>query len=133
MARSTDCLPSRSRKKFRSLGSAIINSGMAFGIALGLMTSSWLVYDRGYSRRMPFLCHGDTFGTGRGCYLALCEREKRTADAEGKPVQKGKFSDLLKNRNLILTYIMVFCSLFGFFVILTRLPYYLQKRARYCR
>lgn len=65
------------------------------------------------------LCHGDTFGAGRGCYLALCEREKRTADAEGKPVQKGKFSDLLKNRNLILTYIMVFCSLFGFFVILT--------------
>ncbi|PMC11622.1 MFS transporter, partial [Klebsiella aerogenes] len=55
------------------------------------------------------------------------KEKKRTADAEGKPVQKGKFSDLLKNRNLILTYIMVFCSLFGFFVILTWLPYYLQN------
>lgn len=42
-------------QKYRSLGSAIINSGMAFGIALGLMASSWLVYDRGYSWRTPFL------------------------------------------------------------------------------
>lgn len=57
----------------------------------------------------------------------LVKEKKRNADVAGQQVKKGKFSDLLKNRNLILTYVMVFCSLFGFFVILTWLPYYLQS------
>lgn len=114
-------------KKYRSLGSAIINSGMAFGIALGLMTSSWLVYDKGYSWRMPFYAMAiPSILVGVAIWLFVKEK-KRSKDENGQAVKKGKFSDLLKNRNLILTYIMVFCSLFGFFVILTWLPYYLQN------
>ena len=104
-------------EKFRSLGSAIINSGMAFGIALGLMTSSWLVYDR-VTRRMPFYAMAIP-SVLVGVAIWLFVKEKTHRRRRGQAGTKGKFSDLLKNRNLILTYIMVFCSLFGFFVILT--------------
>ncbi|WP_058912300.1 MFS transporter [Entomohabitans teleogrylli] len=115
-------------KKYRSLGSAIINSGMAFGIALGLMTSSWLVFDKGYSWRMPFYAMAvPSVLVGIAIWLFVKEKKRSALEEGGQPVKKGKFSDLLKNRNLIITYIMVFCSLFGFFVILTWLPYYLQS------
>lgn len=40
---------------------------------------------------------------------------------------KAKFTDLLKNRNLLLTYLLVFCSLYGFFVMCTWLPVYLEE------
>jgi hypothetical protein len=45
---------------------------------------------------------------------------------------KSKFTDLFKNRNLLLVYLMVFCSLFGFFVILTVAALLPAKRARHC-
>lgn len=115
-------------KKYRSLGSAIINSGMAFGIALGLMASSWLVYDQGYSWRKPFFVMSiPTLLTGLAIWLFVKEKKRQPVEAGGVAKPKSKFTDLFKNRNLLLVYLMVFCSLFGFFVILTWLPYYLQS------
>ncbi|MEX0533843.1 MFS transporter [Raoultella terrigena] len=115
-------------KKYRSLGSAIINSGMAFGIALGLMASSWLVYDQGYSWRTPFFVMSiPTLLTGLAIWLFVKEKKRQPVEAGGVAKPKSKFTDLFKNRNLLLVYLMVFCSLFGFFVILTWLPYYLQS------
>ncbi|ANZ04176.1 MULTISPECIES: MFS transporter [Raoultella] len=115
-------------KKYRSLGSAIINSGMAFGIALGLMASSWLVYDQGYSWRTPFFVMSiPTLLTGMAIWLFVKEKKRQPVEAGGVAKPKSKFTDLFKNRNLLLVYLMVFCSLFGFFVILTWLPYYLQS------
>lgn len=115
-------------KKYRSLGSAIINSGMAFGIALGLMASSWLVYDQGYSWRTPFFVMSiPTLLTGLAIWLFVKEKKRQPVEASGVAKPKSKFTDLFKNRNLLLVYLMVFCSLFGFFVILTWLPYYLQS------
>ena len=115
-------------KKYRSLGSAIINSGMAFGIALGLMASSWLVYDQGYSWRTPFFVMSiPTLLTGLAIWLFVKEKMRQPVEAGGVAKPKSKFTDLFKNRNLLLVYLMVFCSLFGFFVILTWLPYYLQS------
>lgn len=115
-------------KKYRSLGSAIINSGMAFGIALGLMASSWLVYDQGYSWRTPFFAMSiPTLLTGLAIWLFVKEKKRQPVETGGVAKPKSKFTDLFKNRNLLLVYLMVFCSLFGFFVILTWLPYYLQS------
>lgn len=115
-------------KKYRSLGSAIINSGMAFGIALGLMASSWLMYDQGYSWRTPFFVMSiPTLLTGLAIWLFVKEKKRQPVEAGGVAKPKSKFTDLFKNRNLLLVYLMVFCSLFGFFVILTWLPYYLQS------
>ena len=101
---------------------------MAFGIALGLMSSSWLVYDQGHSWRMPFYAMAvPSILTGLAIWFFVKEKKRSAVTADGVVVKKGKFSDLLKNRNLLLVYLMVFCSLFGFFVILTWLPYYLQS------
>jgi MFS family permease len=111
-------------KEHRSLGSAIINSGMAFGIALGLMASSWMAYTLGYGWRTPFyLMAIPTVVTGLLIWW-LVKEDRRTPAASGA-APKVPFRALL-NRNLLLTYLMVFCSLFGFFMILTWLPYYLQ-------
>lgn len=112
--------------QYRSLGSAIINSGMAFGIALGLMASSFLAYTLGYGWRTPFyLMALPTILTGALIWLLVKENPRPAAGAAQAP-QQGAFLALVRNRNLQLTYLMVFCSLFGFFMILTWLPYYLQ-------
>lgn len=79
-------------KKYRSLGSAIINSGMAFGIALGLMTSSWLVYDQGHSWRMPFYAMAiPSVLVGVAIWL-LVKEKKRNADVAGQQVKKGNLA-----------------------------------------
>lgn len=110
--------------KYRSLGSAIINSGMAFGIALGLMSSSYLVYDLNMNWHAPFYAFAlPTILVGVLIWLVIREKPRARGAAA---VQKASLGSLLRNRNLLLTYIMVFCSLFGFFMILTWLPYYLQ-------
>ena len=112
-------------QKFRSVGSALINSGMAFGIALGLMVSSYLAYTLGHGWRMPFFVMSiPTVLVGLLIWYLI--RENPRAPAAANSGASGSFSALIKNRNLLLTYLMVFCSLFGFFMILTWLPYYLQ-------
>ena len=112
--------------QYRSLGSAIINSGMAFGIALGLMASSFLAYTLGYGWRAPFyLMAVPTILTGLLIWF-LVKENPRPAAAAAQGSQQGAFMALVRNRNLQVTYLMVFCSLFGFFMILTWLPYYLQ-------
>ncbi|MGC4076907.1 MAG: MFS transporter [Rubrivivax sp.] len=109
----------------RSLGMALINSGMAFGIALGLMASSWVAHTLELGWRTPFYFMAvPTIVTGLLIAWLIKENPRRPgALAEA---HTRSFTSLLKNRNLLVTYVMVFCSLFGFFMILTWLPYYLQ-------
>ena len=109
----------------RSVGMALINSGMAFGIALGLMASSWVAHTLEMGWRMPFFFMAvPTVVTG--LLIAWLIKENPRPVQTQAQAQKSSFSSLLKNRNLLVTYAMVFCSLFGFFMILTWLPYYLQ-------
>jgi MFS family permease len=109
----------------RSLGSAVINSGMAFGIALGLMASSYMAYTLDWGWRLPFILMAiPTVVTGLLIWFLIKENPRPSGSAAA--AQQGAFLRLLKNRNLLIVYLMVFCSLFGFFMILTWLPYYLQ-------
>ncbi|MBZ8139297.1 MFS transporter [Rubrivivax gelatinosus] len=111
----------------RSLGSALINSGMAFGIALGLMVSSWVAHSLGYGWRAPFFVMAvPTVVMALLIWWLIKENPRPTGAQAQAHSNKGAFTALLKNRNLLVTYVMVFCSLFGFFMILTWLPYYLQ-------
>ena len=41
--------------------------------------------------------------------------------------ERDRFWDLFKNRNLVMAYITTFYSIYGFFVIITWLPYYLES------
>lgn len=116
--------------KYRTLGSAVINSGQAFGITLGLVASSYIAFDLEGGWKMPFYVFAiPTILVGIGIFFFVKD-PKKNAPAVGaaetdKP--KAKFSDLFKNRNLCLTYLIVFCSLYGFFVMCTWLPVYLEE------
>lgn len=115
--------------KYRSIGSAVINSGQAFGISLGLIISSWLVFDLNLGWHMPFLIMSvPTLVVG--LLIAFFVKEKRATKVDAAQATaatpKVSIGSLLRNKNLVIVYIMVFCSLYGFFVVLTWLPYYLQ-------
>lgn len=118
--------------KHRGFGSAIINSGMAFGISLGLIGAGFIINTLGLSWRYSFYIFAiPTILIG--LLVKVFIRENPPAEDAGSPPQataeetpaltKGKGL----NRNITAIYVMVFCSLFGFFVIQTWLPYYLQN------
>jgi MFS family permease len=70
---------------------------MAFGIALGLMASSWLVYDQGYSWRTPFFVMSiPTLLTGLAIWLFVKEKKRQPVEAGGVAKPKSKFTDLFK-------------------------------------
>ncbi|MDX1301452.1 MFS transporter [Photobacterium sp.] len=110
----------------RSFGTAIINSGMAVGTAGGFMVASWLVYDLGFTWRMPFYVMAIPTIIVALLILFFVKEKKKEASSD-QETEKVSFLELIKDKNLLRVYVTVFCSLFGFFVILTWLPYYLQS------
>ena len=127
-ALSSEAIP----KKWLALGSAIIGSGMSFGIALGYNLSSIMVSNYETSWKMPFFAIAiPIFILAVVMLIFLKEKapviegQKTLGDQPDAP--KGSFWDLFKNRNLVMAYITIFCSIYGFFVIITWLPYYLEN------
>ncbi|MEJ8547558.1 MFS transporter [Brevibacillus borstelensis] len=116
--------------KYRTLGTAIINSGQAFGTAIGLIAASIITLEWNMSWRTPFYFFLiPTIIVGFLIWWIVKEEPKKKAEDSAEnaaPARKVKLSELFKNRNLVVTYITVFCSLYGFFMILTWLPFYLQ-------
>jgi MFS family permease len=113
-------------KKYRGLSSAIINSGMALGISAGFIASSYLTYTLHKSWQTSFFIFG-----GLTAVVAILigvfvkDDVKKTTPTKKEPAEKADLK-LLFSRNHIFTYILIFCSLYGFFGMLTWLPYYLQ-------
>jgi MFS family permease len=115
--------------KYRGFSSALINSGMAVGISLGFIASSYFTFTLNKPWQFTFYLFA-----GMTVIVALLigifvkdEKKGETVPAELKE-NKPQQSDIkvLFSRNHILTYILIFCSLYGFFGMLTWLPYYLQ-------
>ncbi|WP_042354764.1 MFS transporter [Bacillus rubiinfantis] len=110
-----------------TLGSAIINSGMAFGTSLGYYISSYSVGVYGMSWRTPFFIIAvPVVLIGLAMWWVVKDKpktkEQKAAENGG---QKLKAKDLF-NRNLIAAYVTIFCSIYGFFVVINWLPYYLE-------
>ncbi len=121
---STEAIP----KKHITVGSAIINSGMAFGISIGYFISSYTVDTLGMSWRAPFYVVAiPVVLIGLAMWWVIKDKPKAQAQAgsEEDPPQKLKFKDLF-SRNLICAYITIFCAIYAFFVVVTWIPYYLQ-------
>lgn len=119
----TDNIP----KKYLTMGTAIINSGMALGISLGYMLSSYFTLELGWSWRIPFyLMIIPTLITAGIIWLTLRPRPELKDITKEPSEEKVNVWEQLKNRNVIAILIMVFCSLYGFFMIITWLPQYLQ-------
>ena len=121
-ALSSEAIP----KKKLTMGTAVINSGMALGISGGYMLSSKVVLQDGAHWSTPFFIMSvPTIIIGILFYVLLKERVIRPEDkniavetaSEANDQKKSSFKDIIKNKNLVCTFIMCFCSLYGFFVI----------------
>ncbi|MFD1606320.1 MFS transporter [Oceanobacillus luteolus] len=115
--------------KHITVGSAIINSGMAFGISIGYFISSYTVGELGMSWRAPFYIIAiPVILIGLLMMWVIKEKRKTKAEhqAEVDSGEKVKLGDLFKNRNLVLSYIVIFTAIYAFFVVVTWMPYYLQ-------
>lgn len=107
-------------KRGRAFGLAIINNGMAVGVAGGTVVAALLAFDLGLGWRVALLVMG---GLTVACALVMAVlvwEPRRTGSARRAPLSASLA------RPQIATYLAAFCSLFGFFVILVWLPYYLQ-------
>lgn len=128
-ALSSEAIP----QKYRTVGSAIINSGSGLGIALGFILSSTLVLDKGMHWSVPFYIFG-VLTVIVGIFISVIVKEKgnNTVDqgellevSQDKDIEKVSVLSLLKNRNLLVTFLVLFCSIYGFTVIVTWLPKFL--------
>ncbi len=132
--------------RYRSLSAAIINSGQAVGISLGLLIASYVALELGGGWRMPFVALALPTALVAVAFWVFIREPKRSGTADDAPqadpaqeglAQKGEpprpqpATSSPWSRNHILIYLLNFCSLYGFFVILTWLPYYLQTARGY--
>lgn len=132
-ALSSEAIP----KKWITLGSAVIGSGMSFGIALGYNLSSVMLTHFKSDWTTPFLVISVPILI-LAVFMGIFLKERApssetmvsaaTSDIAIAEADRAAFSfwDLFKKRNLIMAYITIFCSIYGFFVIITWLPYYLE-------
>ncbi|MBU3144881.1 MFS transporter [Clostridium sp. CF012] len=134
-AMATESIPT----KKLTLGTAIINSGMAFGTSGGFLLSSKLVLENGEHWSKPFFIMAiPTVIVGILFYVLLKEKVIRPEDQVEKNIEqdlnkevvvaKGKVSlkSIFTNRNLVVSFILCFCSIYANFVIITWLPQFLR-------
>lgn len=120
-ALSSEAIP----KKWITLGSAIIGSGMSFGIAMGYYLSSVMISVFNTSWKISFVMVAMPIVIVTVLMIVFI-KEKSKFSVASQTSEKTNFSQLFKNRNLVLAYITIFCSIYGFFVIITWLPNYLE-------
>lgn len=123
--------------KWRGVSAALINSGMAVGISLGFIGSGYFTFTLGLPWHASFLIFGAATLVVAfliNYYLAPIDAEHKARAAAAAatraetdaPAAKAD-NKALFTRNHILTYVLIFCSLYGFFSMLTWLPTYLQQ------
>ena len=115
-------LSSRQIPKNTVVRSAALSSTAAWLLVLplGLMApAGWCM--TGLQLAYTVLCHVDPYSADRAGYHGCLSREKAPArrGRQGWRNRKSKFTDLFKTAICCWSITMVFCSLFGFFVILT--------------
>jgi MFS family permease len=128
-ALSSEAIP----EKHRTVGSAIINSGSGIGIAFGFILSSTLVLDMGMKWTVPFYIFGILTVLVGILIAALVKEKNPEAVEEREQLEKTSLNEekvsvvsLLKNRNLLVTFLVLFCSIYGFTVVVTWLPKFLE-------
>ncbi|NLK00064.1 MAG: MFS transporter [Clostridia bacterium] len=99
-------------KNMRGFSSAIINSGMAIGLAIGLGVAG-PVYLFFNNWRAPFLSLAIPTMLVALIYQAVM-RDARPAEKVTVP-----WSEILGNKNLMLLNVAIFCSQYGFWTVLT--------------
>lgn len=112
----------------RGLGTAIINSGQAVGISLGLVLAGFTTFQLGWGWRVPFYIMAIptiAFGILSAVYLREPSVRGHASRTTGAPASNLPVRAALSPQ-LLGVYFINFTSLYGFFLILTWLPYYLE-------
>ncbi|GAB6110166.1 MFS transporter [Fusibacter bizertensis] len=128
-ALSTEAIP----VKKLTLGTAIINSGMAFGTSGGYLLSSKIVLENGAHWSAPFYVMAvPTVIVGILFYVLLKERivnpheeAEAVASKSDEPVKKASLAQIFGNKKLLAAFILCFTSIYANFVIITWLPTFL--------
>lgn len=110
-------------KEKRGIGNAIINSGMAFGTSLGLIGGGYVINTLKLGWRANFFIFAIPVILIGVLFQFVIKKKTAVKAEEIAIVTEEKVGN---KRNVIAIFIMVFCSLFGFFFIQSWLPYYLQ-------
>ena len=131
-ALSGEAIPTKSL----TLGTAIINSGMAFGTSGGYLLSSYLVLEKGNHWSLPFFIMAVPTVIVGLLFMTLKERVIKPEDAgkelahkestENVATERKSGLSVFKNKNLICAFLLLFCSIYANFVIITWLPKFLQ-------
>jgi len=108
----------------RGFAVAVVNSGMALGMVLGTWLAGVMVYRLGFGWRVPVVVLG-AFTLFLSGLMAVVI--KRDAPAQG---QRKRASACITT-GLVRIYVSTFCSMYGFYAILTWLPHYLQVERGY--
>lgn len=116
-----------------TIGNAIINSGMAFGTSGGYLLSSSLVLASGQHWSQPFLIMAvPTAIVGILFYTMLKEKVVYDNEVEETVVEEvvetsneNVFKQIFSNKNLVVTFMLLFGSIYANFVIITWLPQFL--------
>ena len=115
----------------RGLGSAIVYSGMALGSSGGYLLASLVAVGLGWTWRTPFLVLAGPAVVMAGLFALLLREPKRVGGEPDPAAEAGRhrttpgtpFRAVLTPR-LLRAYLLNFCSLYSFFMLLTWLPYY---------
>lgn len=120
-----------------TLGTAIINSGMAFGTSGGYLLASKLVLENHEHWSKPFFIMAiPTVLVGILFYVLLKEKVLKEGAAKAKEAstdtevhEKVSLKAIFSNKSLLAAFILCFCSIYANFVIITWLPSFLiQER-----
>lgn len=114
-------------RRYRALGIGIINSGQGVGTSLGLIASGFITFTLGWGWQATFLIFAvPTLLVGVAIYLLVPDR-KPAAPPSTLREEVTRFSRLLSDRRLLAAFAMLFTGVYGFFVMVTWLPTYLNR------
>lgn len=115
-----------------TLGTAIINSGMAFGTSGGYLLSSTMVLQNGAHWSKPFFVMAiPTIILAILFFTLLKEKivrpgeKPQAAQEKAEPEHKVSFKSIISNKNLLAAFVLCFTSIYANFVIITWLPSFL--------
>lgn len=110
----------------RAFGFSLINSGMAFGTAAGWMVSAYVVHEAGLGWRIPFFLMG-AITLVLAVLFARILPDIPPAAAGAAPSSGATLRAAVLHPRLCRLHLANFSLMYGFFMLLTWLPYFLQE------
>lgn len=108
---------------YRTLASALTMSGSALGIGLGTLVASFMVWRLGLNWRYPLILFG---GLTLLLTLAMAKLIQPDMKQNSSADARSRATAFRPTANLVKLFLVGALAMYGFYVIVTWLPYYLQ-------